>query len=44
MPLILQGDKNQPSVDNVYQLCEINQALKKVASGGSKGKAIIKIS
>lgn len=40
MPLILQGDKNQPSVDNVYQLCEINQALKKVASGALKEKQL----
>ncbi len=31
------------SVDEVYGLDEVNQALKKVASGGSKGKTVLKI-
>ena len=40
---ILQDKKIQPSVDKVYRLSEVNQALEKVASGGSKGKTVIKI-
>ena len=40
---ILQDKKIQPSVDKVYRLSEVNQALAKVASGGSKGKTVIKI-
>lgn len=31
------------SVDDVFGLDNVNQALKKVASGGSKGKTILKI-
>lgn len=31
------------SVDEVYPLSDINKALKKVASGGSKGKTVIRI-
>ena len=33
----------EASVDGVYPLDEVNEALKKVASGGSKGKTILKI-
>lgn len=40
---ILQDKKIQPSVDKVYRLSEVNQALEKVASGGSKGKTVLKI-
>jgi D-arabinose 1-dehydrogenase-like Zn-dependent alcohol dehydrogenase len=31
------------SVDEVFALEDVNQALKKVASSGSKGKTILKI-
>ena len=34
----------EASVDEVYDLGDVNRALKKVASGGSKGKTILKIS
>lgn len=36
--------KIETSVDKIYDLSEVNGALAKVASGGSKGKTIIKIS
>lgn len=34
----------EASVDEVFDLDDVNKALKKVASGGSKGKTILKIS
>lgn len=34
----------EASVDGVYAFNDVNEALKKVASGGSKGKTILKIS
>ncbi|MBQ7562501.1 MAG: NADP-dependent oxidoreductase [Lachnospiraceae bacterium] len=34
----------EASVDEVFELDDVNKALKKVASGGSKGKTILKIS
>ena len=34
----------EASVDEVFSLDDVNKALKKVASGGSKGKTILKIS
>ena len=34
----------EASVDGVFALDDVNEALKKVASGGSKGKTILKIS
>ena len=34
----------EASVDEVFGLADVNKALKKVASGGSKGKTILKIS
>ena len=34
----------EASVDGVYALDDVNEALKKVASGGSKGKTILKVS
>lgn len=40
---ILESRKIKTSVDKIYKLSEINQALEKVASKGSKGKTIIKI-
>ena len=33
----------EASVDEVFCLDDVNKALKKVASGGSKGKTILKI-
>ncbi len=41
---IFDEKKIRASVDCVFSLDEANEALKKVASGGSKGKTIIKIS
>lgn len=40
---ILESRKIKTSVDKIYKLSEINQALEKVSSKGSKGKTIIKI-
>jgi D-arabinose 1-dehydrogenase-like Zn-dependent alcohol dehydrogenase len=38
------SDKSvQTSVDEIFSLDDINKAMKKVASGKSKGKTIIKI-
>lgn len=34
----------EASVDEVFSLDDVNMAMKKVASGGSKGKTILKIS
>ena len=34
----------EASVDGVYALEDVNEALKKVASGGSKGKTVLRIS
>ena len=34
----------EASVDGVFSLDDVNEALKKVASGGSKGKTILKVS
>ena len=31
------------SVDEVYGLEDVNKALEKIASGGSKGKTILKV-
>ena len=33
----------KPSVDEIFELSEVNDALKKVDKGGSKGKTLIKI-
>lgn len=41
---ILGNRKIETSVDKIYELSEVNQALAKVAGGGSKGKTVIKIS
>ena len=39
------SEKNiQPSIDEIYELKDVNEALKKVANGGSKGKTLLKIS
>jgi hypothetical protein len=32
-----------PSIDEVFELKDVNKALKKVDNGGSKGKTLIKI-
>ena len=42
----VKGFKDTPieaSVDEVFRLDDVNKALKKVASGRSKGKTILKI-
>jgi D-arabinose 1-dehydrogenase-like Zn-dependent alcohol dehydrogenase len=37
-------EKNiQVSVDEIFDLDDVNQALEKVSHGGSKGKTLIKI-
>ncbi|MBR1660619.1 MAG: NADP-dependent oxidoreductase [Oscillospiraceae bacterium] len=41
---IFGQNRLEASVDGVYTLNDVNEALKKVASGGSKGKTILKIS
>lgn len=41
---IFEHRKIETSLDKIYELSEVNQALAKVAGGGSKGKTIIKIS
>ena len=41
---IFGSRKIETSVDKIYELSEVNQALAKVANGGSKGKTILKIS
>lgn len=40
---ILGQNHLEASVDGVFRLDDVNEALKKVASGGSKGKTILKI-
>lgn len=41
---IFKDSHIEASVDEVFTLDDVNKALKKVASGGSKGKTILKIS
>lgn len=41
---IFKDSSIEASVDEVFSLDDVNQAMKKVASGGSKGKTILKIS
>lgn len=41
---MFQNRKIETSVDKIYDLSEVNQALAKVSARGSKGKTIIKIS
>jgi len=41
---IFGQDHLEASVDGVFALDDVNEALKKVASGGSKGKTILKVS
>ena len=40
---IFTKSRLETSVDEVYSLSEVNKALAKVASGGSKGKTVIKM-
>ena len=40
---IFEEKEIHPSIDKIFSLDEINDALKKIASGGSQGKTIIKI-
>ena len=40
---IFEKTKIRPSIDRIYTLDEINDALKKVTTGSSRGKTIIKI-
>ena len=41
---IFKDTQLEASVDEVFSLDDVNMAMKKVASGGSKGKTILKIS
>lgn len=40
---IFEQNKIRPSIDEIFELSEVNKALKKVDNGGSKGKTLIKI-
>lgn len=40
---IFEKHNIQPSIDEIFELEDVNKALKKVESGGSKGKTLIKI-
>ena len=40
---LMETTRMETSVDSVFGLDEVNEALRKVASGGSKGKTIIKM-
>ena len=40
---IFEEKEIHPSIDQIYSLEEINEALRKVASGGSQGKTIITV-
>lgn len=40
---IFKDSRLEASVDQVFSLEDVNQALKKVAAGGSKGKTIVRI-
>ena len=40
---IFEQNKIQPSIDEIFELSEVNKALKKVGNGGSKGKTLLKI-
>ena len=41
---IFKDTRIEASVDEVFGLDDVNEALKKVASGGSRGKTVLKIS
>ena len=41
---IFKDNPIEASVDEVFELSDVNKAMKKVAMGGSKGKTILKIS
>lgn len=43
MSALMETTRMETSVDSVFGLDEVNEALRKVASGGSKGKTIIKM-
>ena len=40
---IFEKNSIQPSVDEIFELSEVNMALEKVDKGGSKGKTLIRI-
>ena len=44
LPELFGDIKIEASIDEIYTLEEVNKALEKVASGGSKGKTILQIS
>ena len=41
---IFGQNRLEASVDGVFSLDDVNEALKKVTSGGSKGKTVLRIS
>ena len=43
LPELFGNKKIEASVDEIYNLEDVNKALEKVASGGSKGKTILRI-
>ena len=40
---IFSSNKIKPSIDEIFDLSDVNEALKKVDNGGSKGKTLLKI-
>ena len=44
IPEIFGSKQLEASVDSVFDLSDVNRALQKVATGGSKGKTVLKIS
>lgn len=43
LPTLLENRRIEASIDTVFQLDEVNSAMAKVATGGSKGKTVLKI-
>ncbi|MBQ1492389.1 MAG: NADP-dependent oxidoreductase, partial [Blautia sp.] len=44
IPEIFGSKQLEASVDSIFDLSDVNRALQKVATGGSKGKTVLKIS
>lgn len=40
---IFEENRIEPSIDEIFELNDVNKSLKKVENGGSKGKTLIKI-
>lgn len=44
IPALMGGRHLEASVDNVFELSDVNAAMAKVAAGGSKGKTVLRVS